>query len=122
LNAMGSWGFAASLNKVSFIENLTHRLTFTYAQGNNSGRALRNATLLTGTGNYVQMGRDLAVGEYVLSVNFDNQYAIYENLAAIVEAGWAHGSFLKSVWGSRLVNEARGGDAVKVAFGLNYRF
>ena len=122
LNAMGSWGFAASLNKVSFIENLTHRLTFTYAQGNNSGRALRNATLLTGTGNYVQLGRDLAVGEYVLGVNFDNQYAIYENLAAIVEAGWAHGSFLKSVWGSRLVNEARGGDAVKVAFGLNYRF
>jgi len=122
LNEMGSWGFAASLNKISFIQNLTHRLTFTYAQGTNSPRALRNATLLTGTGNYVQMGRDLAASEYVLGVNFDNQYNIYENLAAIVEAGWAHGSFQKSVWGTRLVNEAKGGDAVKVAFGLQYRF
>jgi len=73
-------------------------------------------------GNYVSMGRDLTVNEYVMSINFDHQYNIYENLAAIVEAGWAHGSFQKSVWGRRMVNQAQDGDAFKVAFGLQYKF
>jgi hypothetical protein len=45
---------------------------------------------------------------------------IYENLAAIVETGYAHGSFQKSVWGSRLTNKA--GDAWRVALGLQYKF
>ena len=122
LNPTGSWGFAASLNKMSFIQDLTHRLTFTYARGTNSGRALRAANALWGTGTYVQMGRDLTTNEYVVGVNFDNQYNIYENLAAIVEAGWAHGQFEKSVWGRRLVNQAQDGDAWKVAFGIQYKF
>ncbi|WP_243368031.1 outer membrane homotrimeric porin [Fundidesulfovibrio soli] len=122
LNAQGSWGFAFSLNKISFIQDLTHRLTFTYARGTNQARALRDANALWGQGAYVLMGRDLTVNEYVMGINFDNQYNIYQNLAAIVEAGWAHGDFQRSVWGRRLVNEAKGGDAWKVAFGLQYKF
>jgi hypothetical protein len=121
-NPIGSWGFAVSLNKISFIQDLTHRLTFTYAQGTNSARALRQANALWGIGNYVQMGRDLTTNEYVMGINFDNQYNIYENLAAIVETGWAHGSFEKGVWGRRLVNQSQNGDAWKVAFGLQYKF
>ena len=122
LNPIGSWGFAFSLNKISFIQDLTHRLTFSYARGTNTARALRDANALWGIGNYVQMGRDLTMNEYVMGINFDNQYNIYENLAAIVEAGWAHGDFERSVWGRRLVNQAKGGDAWKVAFGLQYKF
>ncbi|WP_243368033.1 outer membrane homotrimeric porin [Fundidesulfovibrio soli] len=122
LNPMGSWGIAFSLNKISFIQDLTHRLTFSYARGTNQARALRDANALWGTGNYVQMGRDLTVNEYVMAINFDNQYNIYENLAAIVEAGWAHGDFQSSVWGRRLVNQSKDGDAWKVAFGLQYKF
>ncbi|WP_243309901.1 outer membrane homotrimeric porin [Fundidesulfovibrio agrisoli] len=122
LNPTGSWGFAVSLNKVSFIQDLTHRLTFTFAQGTNSPRGLRNANLLAGTGNYVQLGRDLATTENLLAINFDNEYKIYENLSAVVETGWAHGNFDKSVWGRRFVNAANSGDAWKVAFGVTYRF
>jgi len=122
VNPTGSWGFAVSLNKISFIQDLTHRLTFTYAQGTNSSRALRQANVLWGAGNYVQMGRDLTTNEYVMAINFDNQYNIYENLAAIVETGWSHGSFEKGVWGRRLVNQSQNGDAWKVAFGLQYKF
>ncbi|QLA15348.1 outer membrane homotrimeric porin [Desulfolutivibrio sulfoxidireducens] len=66
------------------------------------------------------MGRDLTVEEYVIGVNFDHKYMIYENLAAILETGYAHGSFQKSVWGSRLVNKAS--DAWRVALGLQYKF
>ncbi|MFZ5427866.1 MAG: outer membrane homotrimeric porin [Thermodesulfobacteriota bacterium] len=122
VNPIGSWGFVFSLNKISFIQDLTHRLTFTYARGTNSPRALRVANGLWGVGNYVQMGRDLTTNEYVIAINFDHTYNIYENLAAIVEAGWAHGEFERSVWGRRFVNQARDGDAFKVAFGLQYKF
>jgi len=66
------------------------------------------------------MGRDLTASEYVIGVNFDHKYMIYENLAAIVETGYAHGNFQKSVWGSRLVNKSQ--DAWRVAFGLQYKF
>jgi len=122
VNPVGSWGFVFSLNKISFIQDLTHRLTFTYARGTNSSAALRNARLLWGNGQYVTMGRDLTDKEYVVAVNFDHQYNIYENLAAIVEAGWSHGDFESSVWTRRVVNQAKNGDAFKVAFGLQYKF
>lgn len=32
VNPIGSWGAVFSLNKISFIQDLTHRLTFTYAR------------------------------------------------------------------------------------------
>ena len=127
LNVVGSWGIALSLNKISFVQDLTHRLTFVYAQGTNHPRALRaaNAASAWGPGNYVQMGRDLTCNEYVLGINFDNQYNIYENLAAIVEAGWSHlYNAQKSVWdvNKRFVREAGKSDMWKVAFGLQYKF
>jgi hypothetical protein len=122
LNPIGSWGFTVALDKITFIQDLSHRLAFTFANGTNSPRALRVANVLTGAGNYVQMGRDLTTNEYEFGVNFDNQYNIYENLAAIVETGWAHGTFERNVWGRRMVNQANNGDAWKVAFGLQYKF
>jgi len=121
LNVVGSWGISLSLNKISFVQDLTHRLTFVYAQGTNSPRALRNANLAWGVGNYVQMGRDLTTNESVLGINFDNQYNIYENLAAILETGYSHlYNPQKSVWTHRF--SASNGDAWKVAFGLQYKF
>ena len=122
LNPAGSWGLVGSLSKISFLNDLTHRLTVSYARGTNNASGLRKANALLGTGTYVQMGRDLAQNEYVVAVNFDNQYNIYQNLAAIVETGWAHGEFQKAIWGRRFVNEAAGGDAWKLAVGLQYKF
>ena len=54
--------------------------------------------------------------------NFDNKYMIFVNLAAVLETGWAHGDFQESVWGRRLAEKSRSGDAWKVAFGLTYKF
>ncbi|GFK95908.1 hypothetical protein NNJEOMEG_03781 [Fundidesulfovibrio magnetotacticus] len=128
VDPIGSWGFVAALNNISFVEKLSHRIAFTFAQGTNSSRAIRAGASITPSGYYpapvtfVQMGRDLTVNEYVVGVNFDHQYNIYANLAAVVEAGWAHGRFERSVWGRRLVNQAESGDAWKCAVGLQYRF
>jgi hypothetical protein len=122
MSPVGSWGFGATLDNISFVEKLKHRLTFLYVHGNNSARAVRDLNTLMGSNPYFQMGRDLTVNEHVFGVNFDNKYMIYENLAAIVETGWAHGEFQQSVWGHRLVNQSRNGDTWKVSFGLSYKF
>jgi len=151
MNPVGSWGLGLSLKNISFIEKLTHRITFVYVQGTNSSRAFRNinyanyainaaglAVPMTGAFNrpayygvdytypgytsngLFTMGRDLTASECVFGLSFDHKYMIYENLAAIIETGWAHGNFQKSVWGPRLANKAA--DAWRVAFGLQYKF
>ncbi|UJX40960.1 outer membrane homotrimeric porin [Desulfovibrio sp. JY] len=122
VNPIGAWGLGASLNNISFMEKLTHILTFTYLHGNNSAKAIRYLNTTLGTNDYYQMGRDLAKDEYLMAVNFDTKYMIYENLAAVLETGWSHGEFKTSIWGHRLTSQARDGDAWKVAFGLTYKF
>jgi hypothetical protein len=122
VNPIGSMGIGASLNNISFIEKLSNRLTFVYLRGNNSASAIRYLNTYMGSNPYFTMGRDLTTNEYILGANFDTTYQIYENLAAVVETGWAHGDFQTSVWGHRLADKARQGDAWKVAFGLTYKF
>jgi len=122
VNPIGSMGLGASLNNISFIEKLSQRLTFVYLRGNNNPAAIRNLNALMGSNPYFTMGRDLTTNEYIMGANFDTTYQIYENLNAVVETGWAHGQFQTSVWGHRLAEKAREGDAWKVAFGLTYKF
>jgi hypothetical protein len=122
VNPIGSMGLGASLNNISFIEKLTSRLTFVYVQGNNSPKAIRFLNTYMGSNPYYTMGRDLTTNEHVLGANLDSTYQIYENLAAVLETGWAHGEFQTSVWGHRLAEKSRSADAWKVAFGLTYKF
>ena len=125
INPVGTWGFGVSLNKMSFMEKLSHILTFAYVHGNNSPTAIRDANLLLGGSNPVFcMGRDLTNEEWVIGINFDTKYMLYDNLALILETGWAHANhFRKSVWD--VYNEGithNQQDAWKVAFGLKYTF
>ncbi|WP_428567398.1 MAG: outer membrane homotrimeric porin [Solidesulfovibrio sp. DCME] len=122
VNPVGNWGLGLSLNNISFVEKLSHILTFTYLRGNNNAKSIRALNYTMGTNSYYVMGRDLTKDEYLLGLNFDTKYMIYENLAAIVETGWSHGEFQSSVWGHRLASKSRDGDAWKVAFGLTYKF
>ena len=122
MDPVGAMGLGAALVNMTFVEKLEHRLNFTYLRGNNAPRAIRDLNAALGSNPYFQMGRDLTWNEQVFGANFDSKYAIYENLDARIETGWAHGDFQKSVWGSRLVNKAEGSDTWKVAFGLTYRF
>ena len=129
VSPVGSWGLGASLDKMSFVEKLTHRLSFFYLRGTNSARGLRLANIMTtatwgSEGNYVAMGHDLTDNESLVSLNFDTKYMIYENLAAVVETGWAHGQFQESVWGHKTYHRAsnNGDNEWKVAFGFSYKF
>lgn len=124
MNCTGNWAVGASLQKISFIEKLTHRLTAVYIQGTNSAKAIRTLNTLVGSNPYFTMGRDLTTNEHVIGVNLDHKYQLYENLSFEVEAGWSHGQFQQSVWGHRLSAQARSNDnnEWKVAFGFMYRY
>ncbi len=122
MDPVGAMGFGVSLNNVTLVEKLSQRVTFTYIHGNNSPRAIRTLNELIGSNPYFQMGRDLTTNEYAMGINLDSQYMIYENLAARIETGWAHGQFQKSVWGSRLANRAADADTWKVSVGFTYRY
>jgi len=122
MDPVGAMGFGAALVNINFIAKLEQRLNFTYLHGNNSPRAIRDLNAVLGSNPYFQMGRDLTWNEQAFGVNLDTKYALYENLDARIETGWAHGDFQKSVWGSRLVNKAEGGDTWKVSFGFTYRY
>jgi hypothetical protein len=122
MDPVGAMGFGVSLNNISFINKLSQRLTFTYLHGNNSPRAIRDLNASIGSNPYFTMGRDLTWNEHAMGVNFDSQYMIYENLAARVETGWAHGQFQQSVWGHRLASAANGRDTWKVSVGLTYKY
>jgi len=120
-NPTGSWGLALSLKEISFIKDLTHRLTIAVVNGTNSPSWARAVAVTGLNGVYATMGKDLTNQEWLIGVNFDHMYKIYENLDAIVELGYASVSGLRgSVWGSRNVSNV--GDAWKVAFGFRYTF
>jgi hypothetical protein len=120
-NPTGSKGLALSFKEISFVKDLTHRLTIAVVNGTNSPSWARAVSATGLEGVYATMGKDLTTDEWLIGVNFDHMYKIYENLDAILELGYANVSGLRaSVWGPRDVHNA--GDAWKVAFGFRYTF
>ncbi|WP_428566088.1 MAG: hypothetical protein ACP59X_05745 [Solidesulfovibrio sp. DCME] len=108
---------------VSLVEKQTNRLAFVHVRGNNSPRALRDSQLFLNAA-CMTMGHDRTSDEYVMGLNPNTRHMRHENLAAVMETGWAHGQFQQHVRGHRLVRQAEdnGNNARKVAFGLTYTF
>ena len=82
---MGTWGIGIQLAEMSFIEDLSHTLRFAYYRGTNDDKLIRNGVgflPLSGESEY------LTDKDYVLEVNFDHSYQIYENLLMVVELSW----------------------------------
>jgi len=122
VSQIGSWGLGLTLDKITFLKDLSHRLTFNVVNGTNSPKALREGVLLGGVGTYYGMGNDIASTEWIYGVSLDNKYMIYENLGLYADLGWAHGDFDSSIWGRRFVNQAQNGDVWRILTGLKYTF
>ncbi len=121
VNPAGNWGFGASLDKIKLADRLEQRLTAAYVRGNNAPKAIRDANAILGSNPLFVMGRDLTVNEWIVGLNWDSKYLLYDNLAVILETGWAHpGAFQASAWGARLTHKAE--DAWKAALGFKYTF
>ena len=122
VSQVGSWGLGMTFDKITFIKDLSHRLTFNFVNGTNSPQSLREGVLLGGVGTYYGMGNDIATTEWIYGVSLDNKYMIYENLAMYANLGWAHGNFDSSIWGRSFVNLAQNGDVWRVLVGFKYTF
>jgi len=124
IDPTGTVGAAVALKDVSFIEKLSSRLSLAMIAGRNSVSGLRKARLAAasaGVDDYVQMGRNLAYGEWVLGVSFDHSYAIYENLSLNLQTGLASPKgFQTSIWGHR--NAHRATESWMAALGMLYTF
>lgn len=98
-DGISTMGVGAQLANFSFVDGLKHTLRVAYIAGTSDEDAPVDAML-----------RDDAS---FFEVNFDHQYKIYENLAAIAEIGYINADFDDNDDTS---------DAMKLAMGLKYKF
>ncbi len=68
----GKWALGLKLQDISFVDQLSHELMVAYYQGTN----------------HRDSGATFTRKDKAWEVNFDHQYDIYENLAAILELGY----------------------------------
>jgi hypothetical protein len=70
--AVGLWMAGAALRNITFMDDLSHELVFSYAKGNN---AEENIFMMTKKDTFWE-------------VDFNTTYNLYENLALIVELAY----------------------------------
>ncbi|EPR30618.1 hypothetical protein dsat_1340 [Alkalidesulfovibrio alkalitolerans DSM 16529] len=86
---VGSWGIGAKLEKIAFIEDLSHDLVFSFYKGTNHKDAAANG---------LTYGSDLTTKDTVFAIDFNNTYKIMEELSFIADLGIAWPNFHKNTW------------------------
>ena len=106
----GFWVVGLSLEQISFFDKLTHDLHFLYIQGTNDEDLLDNP----GATNLVNNPNFLTTDDHAIEIDFNTNYQIYDELAAIAEFGYVNMDRDRAA-----SNDA---DAFKFAVGLVYAF
>ncbi|WP_421901985.1 outer membrane homotrimeric porin [Maridesulfovibrio sp.] len=124
---LGFWALGLSLDDISFFEKLTHRLTFMYVQGTNDKDLIKNQGAAIAAGNnFIQAdGNFLTTEDHVFAIDFNTNYQIYDELAAIAEFGYADVDLDKGTWENSGVNgrlKTKQDPCLKFAVGLVYKF
>jgi len=101
----GKWGVGLKLKNITFIDKVSHELSAGYYKGTNKA-SVENAALFT--------DKDKA-----WEVNFNTQYRMYENLAAILELGYMKADLKKD---EELRPVEKDDAAWKAAAGFRFRF
>lgn len=103
----GTWGLAAQLMDISFIEKLKQNLRLAWYQGTNNKKvanqyaafAVNNHTLPR-NGFLTPNGLYLTTKDSVVEVNVNSFYKIYEHLTLGLELNWMHLKLDKKLWNS----------------------
>jgi len=97
---MGFWTIGLQLEDISFIDKLTHSLYFVYAQGTNDHNLTDhfNNRQDYGTLGGIVYGRTLFDKDNLYEIDFNHQYQIYDELAAILEFNWTYISYDEGTW------------------------
>jgi hypothetical protein len=124
-NPLGFWALGLSFDNISFFEKLTHKLAFTYIQGTNDKDLIKTqGTANVGNTNISADGNFLTTEDHVFAIDFNTNYQIYDELAAIVEFGYADVDLDKGTWENynRGLLSTKQDPNFKLALGLVYKF
>ncbi len=109
-NPWGTWGVQLGVKDVSFIEDLTHRLSVTYAQGtNNTNRLTSSAWKETGiTGPSTADVKYMTTADSMWEIDFITSYKLYKNLTANILLAYMIPDFDESIRTEKFDNGFRG--------------
>ncbi|QLA15895.1 outer membrane homotrimeric porin [Desulfolutivibrio sulfoxidireducens] len=120
----GSMGTTLALENISSVEKMTHLVNLTVMTGTSSAKGVALAVGASGgNGQYMTLGKNLVQGEWLTAIEFETKYMVYQNLALILETGWATLSGARSdVWNTSRGFTGMVNDAWKASLGLKYTF
>ncbi|WP_320171708.1 outer membrane homotrimeric porin [Maridesulfovibrio sp.] len=118
----GFWTIGFGLEDISFFDKLSHDIYFLYIKGTNDKDLIRNAAAGSLT-NISADGMFLTTEDQAFEVDFNTNYQIYDELAAIVEFGYINMDLDKDTWENYDPNrDGKDDPALKLAVGLVYSF
>ena len=123
----GTWGVGLQLKDLSFVENLKHTLRVAYWGGTNSPEMAkylpsRAATELTNVAGSSE-GFYLTTNDYLVEINVDSAWKVYDNLEVVLELGYIVNGIDKGTWDRAYKNDRfEKGDGYKAALIFNYTF
>ncbi|ACS80078.1 outer membrane homotrimeric porin [Maridesulfovibrio salexigens] len=117
---IGFWTVGLSLEKISFFENLSHDIHFLYIQGTNDAGLVKNHS--ANLANITDDGNFLTDEDYAIEIDFNTNYQIYDELAAIVEFGYVDVDLDEDTWQNVSARGGKTDPMLKLAFGLVYSF
>jgi hypothetical protein len=109
--AAGTWCAGLGLTEMTFIDKLSHDLYVLYIAGTNDSGILDKAP------KSLKHLVELTDEDYLVEIDFNHKYMIYEQLAAILELTYVFNGIDEKVWG--IADES---DIWKIGLGLNYNF
>ncbi|OEU69643.1 MAG: hypothetical protein BA863_16520 [Desulfovibrio sp. S3730MH75] len=117
---VGQMVMGLSFEDISFLDKLTHDFHFLYIKGTNDKDLIRNNTGLT---NISADGNFLTTKDQAFEIDFNTNYQIYDELAAIVEFGYIGMDLDKDTWAAyNTTRDGKEDPALKLAIGLVYEF
>ena len=122
-NNAGTWGLGIQIQRMSFIEDLSHTIRFIYYNGTNdkdmvTNSAGSNTAINSRLAGYSKGANYLTTKDHAYEINFDHRYQIYENLAAVLELGYISIDRSEKVWGNDFQDKA----AYKAMLSFQFRF
>ncbi|WP_320169638.1 outer membrane homotrimeric porin [Maridesulfovibrio sp.] len=121
-NQVGFWTIGLALENISFLDKLSHDLIFLYGKGTNDKDLIQNAAA-GGLTNISADGKFLTTKDQFFEIDFNTNYQIYDELAAIVEFGYVDVDLDRGVWDSYDTNrDGKDDPMLKFAVGLVYKF
>ena len=102
---IGTWGAQLYWDKLSFIDNLSHKISVMYMNGTNhsamAGKVYGDAgTAITPYNSNCGYQSYLTTEDYAIEVGIDTTWQIYKNLKMVLELGYIYLDLDEDVWGS----------------------